>query len=328
MIGQPSQRRAWTGAGAWSLALHLAVAALLVFDLPLPAGEPAPSPEPRIELIATITAGDDDGPDAPVLTSTVETVTPRETLSAISTPAELIALGSVPIIAAPASGNEGAAEPANASGPGTASPMDPRIADLIGRIRENLDDPCLLALPLTRGEDDVLLSIVAADDRLIGPLTARLTQGLDLAVTPEAVLIDPRQCPGVTFARNDPAYPAHGLGLIFENRALTSGDSLRGQIRGGAGYYNTLLLIDDNGTVHDLRRFLTMAAGEVSFDVPLARTGSSRDTHQLILAIATPDRPRSIADHAGEFARDFFPALTAELATGPALIGVGSVYIE
>lgn len=330
MIGLPAQGRAWGGSAVLSVALHGAVAALLLFDLPLPAAPPGPAPEPRIEVIATVTAAGEDGPDAPLLTSTVAVDTDAAPLTTASAASEVIRRDSDPLLLA--AGDDDAAAPAPelqpAAGPAQDQPPDPRIAELIARIRDNMTDPCMLALPLLRGEDEVLLSVVATSDRQIAGLTERLTQGLDIGLSTEAVLIDSRQCPGATFARNDRMYPAHGLGLEFEARSLDSGGSMRGRITNGAGYYNTLLMVDDNGTVHDLRRFLTVAAGEVSFDVPMARTGASRDTHQLIIAIATSDRPRSVATHAGEMADRFFAALTAETGASPALIGVGSLYVR
>ena len=40
-----------------------------------------------------------------------------------------------------------------------------------------------------------------------------------------------------------------------------------------AGRYVTLLMVDDNGVTHDLRRFLINSGGRISFDVPVARDG-------------------------------------------------------
>ena len=78
---------------------------------------------------------------------------------------------------------------------------------------------------------------------------------------------------------------------------------------------------------HDLRRFLVKSGGKINFDVPVARDGNIRDTHQLLIAVATASRPETVSRAAGELAEDFFDQLLRE--TGPeALVGVASVYIR
>ena len=138
---------------------------------------------------------------------------------------------------------------------------------------------------------------------------------------------DGRRCPGLTVARRAQHYPIFGLGVQLRADEIDSGGSLVGHIANGAGHYNTLLLVDDNGVVQDLRRFLIVQGGEVAFDIPMARVGATRDTSQLLIAIATPGRIESVTANAGRLASDFFPALIAELDDS-ALIGLGSVYVR
>ena len=75
----------------------------------------------------------------------------------------------------------------------------------------------------------------------------------------------------------------------------------------------TLLLVDDNGVVQDLSRFLTIAGSDARFDVPVFRNGPSRDTRQLLIALATAGRPAAVDQMAGQLAGDMFPALQSEL---------------
>lgn len=222
---------------------------------------------------------------------------------------------------------EASVEPVAAPGPDQADVTDPRLVELFNRIRDRLNESCLLALPALRGENQIQLGILAADDRRISALMRELTENLTTEVAEAAVLLDRRQCPALAFVRRDPQYPVLDLGLRLDSQDVSSGGALRGQIMGGAGWYNTLLLIDDNGVVHDLRRFLIRSADQILFDVPLARAGASRDTHQLVMAIATRTRPETISARSGELAERFFDRLTREI--GPeAMIGVSSVYVR
>ncbi|MEL6680710.1 MAG: serine/threonine protein kinase, partial [Pseudomonadota bacterium] len=95
------------------------------------------------------------------------------------------------------------------------------------------------------------------------------------------------------------------------------GQSLVGVLGNVAGRYTSLLIVDDNGVVQDLRRFVTFSGGQVTFDVPMTRAGPARDTNQLLVVLATPGRPRAVQEQAGRLAEDFFAALEAELGTDP-----------
>lgn len=355
MIGASriNRRGQWLQALVVSLVLHGAAIAGLVYDgVPLPdlGGDDAP---PRL-TVETLTP---QGP-APAMqdgSDVVEPVAPAQPLTPVSPPEVLTA---TPAPDLPQGGNDwqapvvttGAAQwavttaampelvpqdpamlppdaPTESADDSGGPPLDPRLAGLIARIRDQFDTPCLLALPLLIGEDEVQLSVLAADDRQIGDFLRDITADLDQDIPDRSILLDRRQCPGLTFARRARDYPVFGLSIQLDSADIASGGALTGRIGNGAGHYNTLLLVDDNGVVQDLRRFLTVQGGEVSFDVPLARVGSARDTNQLLIAIATRDRIQSVTANAGRLAADFFPALIAELGDS-ALIGVGSVYVR
>ena len=82
-------------------------------------------------------------------------------------------------------------------------------------------------------------------------------------------------------------------------------------------------MVDENGAVHDLRRFLLSSAGGTRFDVPVARMRQPRDTRQLLIALATPQRLNTVTARAGDAAGPFFDALFAEVGQN-ALIGIAS----
>lgn len=343
MIGAPQARLGWAQAAALSLLLHGAAAAALVWQPDWHRADPIPDAPAQLQLDLSALAATQ--PDAPTLTPVTtpelgpdpasETLTPEspaseapandatELLTPLLTDPPLALVNTLP-----EAGGAGAAQPAPDPEPAeSGGPADPRIAELFDRIRGRLSESCLLALPALLGEDQIQLGVLAADDRQIAGLMRELTRGLETEITEAAVLLDRRQCPALDFARRDPRYPVLGLGLQLEAQDIASGGNLRGRISGGAGLYTTLLLIDDNGVVHDLRRFQIASAGVTRFDVPLARSGAARDTHQLVLAIASPARPETVGTHAGELAEDFFDQLARDIAAD-ARIGIGSVYVR
>lgn len=194
---------------------------------------------------------------------------------------------------------------------------------LVDRIRSQLTDACLLALPIMRGEDELTLSLLSDSDRNASALTDQLVAGIEGDIGRETLLLDPRQCPAVAFARRDTRYPVFALGLQLDAQSVASGNSLRGQISNGTGYVQTLLMVDENGAVHDLRRFLLSSARGTRFDIPVARMRQPRDTRQLLIALATPQRLNTVTARAGDAAGPFFDALFAEVGQN-ALIGIAS----
>ncbi|TKW68766.1 MAG: hypothetical protein DI616_01885 [Paracoccus denitrificans] len=208
-----------------------------------------------------------------------------------------------------------------------AVPPDPRMLQLIERIRARLTEPCMLALPMMRGDGEMQLNVVSDSDRNITALMDDLTAGIDGEITRQAVLLDHSQCPAVTFVRRDQRYPVYALGIQLESQQIARGTALRGQINNAAGYYQSLLMIDENGIVHDLRRFLLNSTRVTRFDFSVARYMPSRDTHQMLVALATPNRPETLSSHAGATADEFFEALFAEVGQD-ALIGVSSFYVQ
>jgi len=199
------------------------------------------------------------------------------------------------------------------------SARDLALGDLIRRIRAAAADPCLLALPRRDGEDGIGLALIAARDSAIQDFSDTALTAEDADIRQTRTLVDQRQCPALTFVRQNQDYPATRLGLRIDDLELQSGETLTGVLRGTAGRYVTLLLIDDNGVVQDLQRFMAFSGNIARFDVPVSRNGPARDTSQILLAIATRAPPGPIKSRVGELAQEVFAGLEGELASGAAI---------
>ncbi|MDO5641741.1 MAG: hypothetical protein Q4G26_05050 [Paracoccus sp. (in: a-proteobacteria)] len=347
MIGGPrGEGWKWAQASGLSVGLHGAVLAWLIWQpgFDFLTHEPAP-PLPPIEIAAFTPTPPADTP--PIETGTPsppddgETLTPDPGDGGIDSGLQNEPLSSVidDTVITSSALPELLPETHNAPGgpaPGSAPslqqntespPPDPRMIELIARIRARLTEPCMLALPMMRGDDGLQLNVVSDSDHNITALMDSLTAGLETEITRGAVLVDPRQCPAIAFVRRDQHYPVYALGIQLESQQIARGASLRGQITNAGGYYQSLLLIDENGVVHDMRRFLLSSARSTRFDFAVARFREARDTHQMLVALATPGRPQTLLTHAGEQAEPFFDALFAELGQN-VLIGVSSFYVQ
>lgn len=240
---------------------------------------------------------------------------PAETATSVANATESVA--ALNAAQPPATPNtEGAAQRPSRPPP---SARDLALGDLIRRIRAAAADPCLLALPRRDGEDDIGLALIAARDSAIQDFSDTALTADDADIRQTRTLVDQRQCPAITFVRQNQDYPATRLGLRIDDLELQSGETLTGVLRGTAGRYVTLLLIDDNGVVQDLQRFMAFSGNIARFDVPVSRSGPARDTSQILLAIATRAPPGPIKDRVGQLAQDVFAGLEGELATGAAL---------
>lgn len=194
------------------------------------------------------------------------------------------------------------------------SEQDLALQDLIDRIRGRLADPCLVALPQSQGPAlPLLVQLIAEQDTAARRFQDEVLSDPDLPVDTRSILIDRRQCPALTFLRERGEYPAFGLALGLAAREVASGQSLVGTIDGIGGAYTSLLLVDDNGVVQDLRRFMRFTAGRAEFVVPVTRDGPARETSQILIAIVTPDRPATIGAEAGQLAERFFARLGPDL---------------
>lgn len=197
--------------------------------------------------------------------------------------------------------------------------QDLAIADLLRRIRSAPPQPCFLALPRGDGDTGVGLALVANSQTAIETFNDTVLTNEDSALRQTRTFVDNRQCPALEYIRQNQDYPASRLGLSLTSTVVPSGGRLTGTLRGTAGRYLTLLLIDNNGVVQDLQRFLTFSGNVTRFDVPVTRAGPPRDTGQILLAIATRTPAPVLRDRAGRLAADVFGGLTGPIADQAAL---------
>jgi hypothetical protein len=266
---------------------------------------------------------------SPVATEISPLLPDEDTLAALAPLGASEVIGALAEVAEPVAPVQNVPEPVSepvvepAPEPVTETPAAPtegalgtpgQVDEFIRRIRGQLALPCLVATPRRNAEGAVTMEMLAANEADILNFADDLLAGVSPAPERRPVLVDPRQCAALNFVREGTRYPAYPLALGLESDRLVSGGRLKGSLRNAAGRYVTLVLIDDNGVVQDLGGYLTFSGDTVSFDVPVRRDGPSRDTQQLLLAIATPGRPPELESMNGQLAQDFFAALRRSVA--------------
>lgn len=186
------------------------------------------------------------------------------------------------------------------------------VAALMTRIRSVEAEPCTLALPRLSAQGRVGLSLIGTDRDALSQYGADLSQDMPTPVSSVLEVIDPRQCAALDALALAEAYPASRIGFQIETTTLVQGEPLSARISGAQGLDIAVLLIDDNGVVQDLSRFVTFDADTPVLSVPVMRSGESRETRQLLMVLGTSDGPLEFTDMEGRTAQDIFARLSSE----------------
>ena len=190
---------------------------------------------------------------------------------------------------------------------------DVAIGQLLRRIRATPQEQCTLALPRRAGGDALAgLAMIGADEAVLDAQAEEILSALDFNPVQTRELLDPRQCATLDALRQSESYPANRIGLSLDVTNLLSGDLLTGRVLGGGGLFVTLLLVDDNGVVQDLAPFVSIEGNTPVFEAPVARSGPSRATRQMLLAIGTQGTPLDLSGDIGREAQDVFGGIPSE----------------
>ncbi|WP_281859374.1 hypothetical protein, partial [Litoreibacter halocynthiae] len=173
--------------------------------------------------------------------------------------------------------------------------------------------PCFAALPVL-AEDGAFRFETFANSR--ADLT-RFRQALEIetGTLPGTVMkpVSDAQCQALPFVTAAARYPEFQLYFDLNARQIPSGDLLSGKLGNTSGGFVSLLLIDDEGVVQDLGSFLKFHAGFAGFDIPMTVKGSPVETQQLLMALSTRARLKTLQSLSGQPAEDFFQRLAVEI---------------
>lgn len=197
-----------------------------------------------------------------------------------------------------------------------------QMTELVRRIRAQLSDPCLLAIPQQLANGGAELVMLGNTDTGMRAFADTVLEGISPRPTERSILVDNRQCEALNYVRQSEAYPAFRLTISLDSQTIASGESISGAIGNVGGRYVTLVLVDDDGVVQELGDYLSFQGGFARFDVPLRRAGVVRDTSQVLIAFGSTARPRTVDTQNGQLAETYFEALRTELGPNTPMVMV------
>lgn len=136
------------------------------------------------------------------------------------------------------------------------------------------------------------------------------------------------QCPLVTFLRQTGPWRGEPPRLDIAAFSLRSGETLSGTVAGTEGREVTVLLVSDDGYVHNLASFLKKDAEALSFNLRVERTSGTGARPQVVLALASPTPLATLAGGKTLNAATLFPLLFAEIDRTGQKVGVAAKYFR
>jgi hypothetical protein len=220
--------------------------------------------------------------------------------------------------------------PQPAGAPTAPASPPPRLdrADAITRYVHQYDGgDCFFVTPVTVSETSASLEGFGASAAPFGVLddAFKATHGLEANI--DAVLVNASQCPAVTFLSRVRTTPASAPQLKVSAISLRSGQSLSGTIEDPANRQVELLLVDDDGQVHNLTRLLRSGSGGQMFRVQLDLSGTGSQP-QLLMAIASTQPISALKQAETGNAAVLFPRVLDEAARAGLSLAVAAKHFR
>ncbi len=189
---------------------------------------------------------------------------------------------------------------------------------------------CFFAVPVSFAGQRPRIDGFASDVEPILTFGAELRRAFGIDAEIEVRQITGAQCPAIGFIGGLLKSRLPELQVQLANDRIASGRELRGTVAGVNLPWLSLLLVDDDGMVHDISSYLKRTQDGWSFAAPLYVTAQGRERNQLIVAIAASralDRLKLTRPAAGS---ELFPAVVneADATQNDIAIGIGAFRVE
>jgi serine/threonine-protein kinase len=217
--------------------------------------------------------------------------------------------------------------PVVAAAPQAPPPLD-RAAELRASIASFDGGNCFFAMPLEVSDNAATIEAFASSVPPVQTLdeTFRRENGFEAQIGLRQVA--PPQCAAVDFLRAADTSLDQAPTVQVDSVMLRNGQTLLGAVTDPAGRSLAVLLVADDGTVHDISDTLRGSAGRMTFEVKL--TGSSQGAVKpLLLMVLATDKPLVTLDARPlPAAADLFPILSQEAKLGRQQIGAALKYLK
>ncbi len=189
---------------------------------------------------------------------------------------------------------------------------------------------CFFAVPVSFAGQRPRIDGFGSDVEPILTFGAELRRAFGINADIEVRQITGEQCPAIGFIGGLLKSRLPELRVRLEDDRIASGGELRGTVDDAHLPWLSLLLVDDDGMVHDISTYLKRAQDGWSFAAPLYVTAQGRERNQLIVAIAASralDRLKLTRPAVGS---ELFPAVVneADATQNDIAIGIGAFRVE
>ena len=206
------------------------------------------------------------------------------------------------------------ARPGSILGTEVDKPSD-RYRRIVDFIRQYSAGDCFIALPAMNLDGDVTFQTFGRDKVREEQFREALSGLDDLRAEISTGDVANSQCLALSFARSAKRYPGFSLMIDLDEAEIASGARLSGSVLNADDRELHLLLVDDEGQVQSIDKFLAAGDGtDRTFETPLSLTGGPVVTKQILLAITTDPSLPILAEPVNEPANAFFDKLAREIA--------------
>jgi serine/threonine-protein kinase len=295
-----------------------------------PAATPAPAPKPAAAQAPLVAAPAPALAPAPIPASAAAPPGSSPGTSAASPPppathpqrdAETIVAALTPPPAQPA---PVAAPPAVAPSPATASSPVDQVTRFIEGYRGG---DCFLVTPTKIGVRTASIEAFGALPEPFEQFDAAFKKANGFEATIDLRQIAAAQCPIVGFLSRLGASKARGIALSIGAYTVHSGDFLTGSVSGPHDNL-ALLLVSDDGYVHDLGPFTRVEGDRLTFKVKIEETTAPGVKPQLVLALVPSQPLAALTGLAATPADKFVAALQGDIARSGATLGFAAQFFK
>lgn len=205
------------------------------------------------------------------------------------------------------------ARPGSSLGDEIDKPSD-RYKRIVDFVRNYGGGDCFIALPAMSVDGVVTFQTFGRDKEREDAFTRSLVALDGLRAEISAGNVAETQCLALSFARSSTRYPGFSLMIDLDEADIGSGTRLSGAVLNARGREVHLLLIDDEGRVQSVDRFLSAGDGtDRPFSAPLVLTGKPVATKQILMAITAEPMLPTLSGPIDDAAATFFARLADEV---------------
>jgi class 3 adenylate cyclase len=202
----------------------------------------------------------------------------------------------------------------------------PRVAELKSYISGYDGGACFFASPQDVTPQSASIEAFASSIPAVQTLdeTFRAANGFEAQIGLRQVT--PAQCAAIDFLRG--ASTEVTLDMQVGSQTVQAGQTLTGSLSNAGDRSAAILLVADDGTVHDISDTIRRSSGGLSFEVSLNSSGASEVKPLLLMALATDKPLITLAARTLPPASQLFPILAEEARLSGQTIDVAVEYLK